>query len=831
MKNCVNEILKAIPDADRDDVQAIVNQISELRNSHLILEGLSSPESKYREKAMNILNGYRRAAMKAEIKTLQNISKRKRVEAFLSQPVFEKVLESSYVNLQFTNPKMKALEAKLSGTNLKGMEGSRLSVGAIRDGYAEVLGRGFLAELTPEEMAVLNSGHLTKEIYIDWVEIANNRPPKSGSETAAKIGKALTNLDNASLTKLNDAGAWIDKLEGHTFLQSHPPEPIKKAGVEKWTADILPLLDEASFNRDILPVPPRERIAYLTDTFTGITEGRFRNLQEDSSDQVIKMIGMPANLSKKLGQSRRLHFKDGEALFKYNELYGEKNLSELIHNKIQSVARNAALIETFGTNPRATFERLMMDATPEEKKWLNSIWAELDGSTSIPGKSTMAVAGNVARVSQNLSKLGKAMISSIPDIAMRSANLFATNGMGMMQSLNRTFFDGLKNIPEGNRNQIARMTGVGIDAMMGKVYDRFSSYDSIPGKAAKANEWMMRLSGLKWWTDANRAGHAQTISWWLGANAQKDFAKLPQAKNLQRYGIGVPEWELLRNSVESFKGDHYISVDAVEKLRIPAVKDALKRIGVEATAKQAEAFKRVTRDKLATYFSQEVKTAMNEAGPYERAFFLRGTQQDEVLGQAARFIQQFKTYPLTVLTKSVDDVILGNGSTSWSQAMKSGTANFQGLAYMMVGTTLMAYVAESFRAAADNKTPPDASRPETWMKMVEKSGMMGLYGDFLMGEYDSRFGRNALESTAGPVAAQVQDMLELKTKLMNGDKAGTQAMRMLVNNTPGANLFWLRGAADYLMLNSVMEHINPGYLERTKDRLEKTNQNFLVEPE
>lgn len=829
MKNCVESILKEIPGTDRDDVTRLVQEMSQLKNSSHILEGLSNPESKYREKAMQILNGYRRAAMKTEIKTLQNISKRKRIESFIENSVFKDVLDSSLVNAQFTNPKMKGLEALLSGTNLKGMEGSRLSAGARKDAYAEVLGRGFLSEITPEDMAALRSGHLNREIFIDMWEVANKRQPKSGSETAARIGKALANLDRAILTKLNDSGAWIDELDGHVFVQSHEPDAIKAAGFDKWLGDIAPLLDEKTFTRDILPVPIKERRKYLEAVYQDIVDSNTRGLQEDSSDQVIKIIGTPANMAKKLGQSRKLHFKDGESLFAYNEIYGTKDLGEYIPNRIHAASRSAALLEMFGTNPKATFERLLQGASVAEQNWLRSIWAELDGSTHVPGKSTMAVAGNALRVSQNLAKLGKAMISSIPDIAMRSANLFATNGMDAFSALNRTFMDGLKNIPEANRVQVAKMTGVGIDALMGRVYDRFSSYDSVPGTAAKANDWMMRISGLKWWTDANKAGHAQTISWWLGANAQKDFASLPQAKNLMRYGIGVPEWELLRNSLESFKGDHYISLDAVERLRVPAVKDALKRVGIDATAKQAESFKRVARDKLATYFSQEVKTAMNEAGPYERAFFLRGTQQDEVLGQAARFIQQFKTYPLTVLTKSVDDVMLGDGATSWSQAMRTGKANFQGLAYMAVGTTIMAYVAESFRAIADNKTPPDHTRPETWVKMMEKSGMMGLYGDFLLGEYDGRFGRNAFEAAAGPVAGQVQDILELKTKLMNGDKAGTQAMRILVSNTPGANLFWLRGATDYLMLNSIMEHVNPGYIERTKDRLKKQGQEQIFE--
>ena len=53
----------------------------------------------------------------------------------------------------------------------------------------------------------------------------------------------------------------------------------------------------------------------------------------------------------------------------------------------------------------------------------------------------------------------------------------------------------------------------------------------------------------------------------------------------------------------------------------------------------------------------------------------------------------------------------------------------------------------------------------------------------------------------------------------------------MINNTPYANLFYTRAAADYLFLYSVQEALNPGALRRMERRIEKENgQTFLLSP-
>lgn len=831
--SCVDRIMDEFPEANRDDVQAVYDALQGARREAFV-HGMTNPGSIYREKAKKILDGYRRAVKKAENKALENIAKAHNNRAFARNPIFGEILKSQWVNFAFRNPVMKGLEAILVGTNVKGISGSRLSVAARKDGIFDVLGAGFMRDLVPEDLDVLKSGSVNKQIFSAMFDIGRGKAP-AGDGASIRIAKALVNLDRAILTHLNDAGAYIDELEGHVFVQSHSVDSIKAVSREQWIEDIIPLLDhERTFNGDILPI--KDIHEYLGSIYDDIVTEKYKSMQEDSSDQVIKILGMPANLSKRLGQQRKLHFKSGEALFDYNEKYGTKDLSSYIYSRINTTARNVALMEAFGTNPKASFERMMQEAgaTREEMSHLDNIWRELDGTTSIPGEGGLALAGQTLRATQNASKMGMSLFASIPDTATRAANLFASNGQGAFQAFWNTFSGIVGNLTSAQKSEVARLTGVGIETMLGKIHDRFSGEDWRPGAVSSINDWTFRLSLLSPWTDANRAAHAQSLSSWLGQNASKTLADVPNGARLSAYGIGVPEWEVARLGVEG----GYLSLPAIDRVPLDKIKAAMDRAGLNSSPAKAEKFRREVRNKMATYFSSEVKIAMNEAGPYERALLNRGTSQDQVMGVVARLISQFKSYPLTILTKSMDDVVLGNGALSWSHGVRTGKANFQGIAYLMAGTTIMAYIGESMREMAKGKEPLNASEPETWLKVLQRGGAFGLYGDFLLGEFDSRHGRNALSALAGPVFGQFSDVMDLKTKIMQsaydedtelGD-ASTQAMRLLLNNTPGANMFWLRAPADYMFLYAIQEHMNPGFIERTRHRLQEEGRDFLIEP-
>jgi hypothetical protein len=57
------------------------------------------------------------------------------------------------------------------------------------------------------------------------------------------------------------------------------------------------------------------------------------------------------------------------------------------------------------------------------------------------------------------------------------------------------------------------------------------------------------------------------------------------------------------------------------------------------------------------------------------------------------------------------------------------------------------------------------------------------------------------------------------------------AVRLAINNTPFANLFYTQAAMDYLIFYQLQEMSNPGYLERMESSLRNDqNQRFFIPP-
>ena len=65
----------------------------------------------------------------------------------------------------------------------------------------------------------------------------------------------------------------------------------------------------------------------------------------------------------------------------------------------------------------------------------------------------------------------------------------------------------------------------------------------------------------------------------------------------------------------------------------------------------------------------------------------------------------------------------------------------------------------------------------------------------------------------------------------DGQDPRAKAVRALVNSTPFLNIFYARLALDHLILHSIMESLNPGYLRRYERQVERdNNQTFWLPP-
>jgi hypothetical protein len=121
-----------------------------------------------------------------------------------------------------------------------------------------------------------------------------------------------------------------------------------------------------------------------------------------------------------------------------------------------------------------------------------------------------------------------------------------------------------------------------------------------------------------------------------------------------------------------------------------------------------------------------------------------------------------------------------------------------------------------------------------------QGGGLGIFGDYLFGQYD-RMGHSLTESLAGPVVGAASDLFNLWNEAkgyaigsLEGGKpkdVRPDALRFAENNLPFVNLFYVRLALDHLFLFQLQEAMSPGYLRRYEQRIQKQNhQTFWLRP-
>jgi hypothetical protein len=187
--------------------------------------------------------------------------------------------------------------------------------------------------------------------------------------------------------------------------------------------------------------------------------------------------------------------------------------------------------------------------------------------------------------------------------------------------------------------------------------------------------------------------------------------------------------------------------------------------------------------------------------------------------------------------ETTERLLLNNPDTqprNLKEAVLQGKGDFGSLAQYMVMATAMGYAGLTAREAAQGKTPRNPVDPKTFMESFAKGGAGGIYVDFMMGELNKSKMGAAANFALGPVGGDIANTADLAAKAARGDGKAKDAVQFLTQHVP--NLFYLRGAMDYLFLNQLNEHFNPGYLNRMEKRVKQNpglfdkTQQFYVSP-
>lgn len=668
-------------------------------------------------------------------------------------------------------------------------------------------------------------------------------------EARVALGRARARLE--ALHEQASAGRWRED-RSDVRRQALADQVERLADAARRAERGLELMDEldgriASYEERIQgPVDPD---TFLKRIYDAIAADTWMTGKSEEFSGLLAQIG-PANIAKRRAAHRELHFAAAEGEVAYMRQYGAGGLADGIFRDIESAATAIALMRNLGPNPEAMFQLLRTELLQEAKargdnalmravsrKSLDWQLAEVTGKARQVGNPTLAAWSASIRTVQSMAKLGGALLSSFGDIPTAAAEL-RWQGRGMLSSYADMFGGLMKGRRSGEKRIVADLLGVGFESLTGQVMARLGGESAPPGGLARASALFFRLNGLSWWTDTHKTTAGLVISRFYALQAGTAFDRLaaPVQRTLRQYGLDARDWDILRTAAlhAAEDGTTFLTPEGVRQIPLGAF--LAKATDIDPSVVPSERAVREARDRLAAAWAalvtDRVDYAVPTAGARENAVLHMGTERGDVLGEALRFVMQFKSFPVAMVSRTLGREFYGGGSKM------GGAVRLMALAAQL---SAFGYLSMTAKELIAGKNPRDPLSPETVAAAMVQGGGMGIYGDFFFGEFN-RFGRSALATAAGPTFGSVDDLFELWAKARDtgkmakgGDRYGADlaasSLRFAASNTPFASLFWARPAINYLALYPIQEALNPGYLRRMERRIERENrQTFWLPP-
>jgi hypothetical protein len=752
----------------------------------------------------------------------------------------------------------KALIATWEGTQ-RGVKGGRVSGSAQALAYeAKYLG-GLTSQIEreqPQIMKQLRQPRFDEAVTRELYELREGGTPgKTGIKDAQYMAKTLATYMELARNDLNRLGAAIGKLDGYAGPQTHDDLAMLKAGRDKWIGDIKPLLNlERSFPDANL----NEVDGILADVYDTLITG----LSNKPSPALMGQRVGPANLGKRLGRHRVLHFTDADASLRYRDTYGRGSTIQGIIGQLRHNSRHAGAMETYGPNPEVMFRSLVASEQKALKEKisgltgkplakarkelervapdrLTSLIDSITGTASVPVDVGTAQLHNNIRSGIAMAKLGGAALSAMPSDTVTAAAASMFRGGGFWNGLFSTLEE-LANRKNGR--EIGYLLGEGFDGLTGHVGSAVVPEDSIGGRMANLSHTFFKWSGLSGWTDAVRAASARVTSAHLGANMEKSFDKLDARLRhvLGLNGFDAAKWDAIRASgYKEVNNRHYVMPDRIRLLddaqieplardKIAAARSRIKDDARFETKRQSllDDARRGLEMDLRRYFADETTYAVVETDAASRRMTTGGYRPATLPGETMRYVMQFKGFPLAFAERVLGRAALGGIGNTTAQRLLNNAPHIGAL---MAGLTVAGYMAMTMKDMARGIWPPrDPFSPKTLGAALTQGGALGIYGDFLFGQ-QSRFGQGPVETLAGPGIGIAADLYDHYQDLREGKPSFAKWLDTAVNNTPYINLFYTRPVVDLLFLNALRETFNPGYLARQESRLKtERGQHYAV---
>lgn len=616
--------------------------------------------------------------------------------------------------------------------------------------------------------------------------------------SAREMAQAWIEAAEYGRKRFNAAGGRIPKLENWGFPQSHNTLAIRKATFQEWRDFIKDKLD---VNRMIdqktgLQFTPESLELALFDVYETLrTEGM--------NKMTPGAMGQGKSLANQRLDHRFLIFKNADSWMAYQNQFGNPEIFDAMFGHISNMARDIAMMEILGPNPKATVQFLKQtiqkqaagdeaaeSAARSAASRLDNFYMAVTGKTNAPINSKFGATFAGLRQVLQSAQLGAAAISAVTDL---NFGRIARGFVGLPQTkMLKNYFQLMVPLAFEEKKRLAIRLGLIAEGWtsLAAAQMRYVGDISGPEVTRRVADFVMRASLLSPMTNAGRWAFGMEFLGDLADNVGKRFDELDprMQETMKSYNINSDHWDIMRTTeLYDFDGAKFLRGEDIEA-----------RTDINPA---------VARD-LATRLMEMVETETNFAVPSSslrgRIFLTGETRPGTIAGELTRSFAMYKNFGVTLINTHV------------ARGMQQPGVKGKGRYYadLLISTTLMGALALQMKEISKGRDPRPMDTNEFWLAAFLQGGGLGIYGDFAFSDVN-RFDRGLAETIAGPVVGFADDLrkLTIGNVVQAAQGEDTNASRELIKfagrYTPGSSLWYSRLALERMVLDQLQLYADP----------------------
>lgn len=577
---------------------------------------------------------------------------------------------------------------------------------------------------TEETVMGMAWANLDKFLYDYRPRVAGLREPTAGlddivyasygdvrSKEAEEVYNAIYDSQEMLREWANSLGVAIPNNPNRRLPQT--PEPVRVSAVTEdvFVEDMMNNLDWDLMRYEGRPIPENIRDTVIRETYRGIVT--------DGFDDPRTAQGNRAGLATRLNRDRFLYYKDADAYMAMMEKYGAGNLHEQVIGMTSAMAKDIALLRTFGPNADAIKEYTKREAMKRaadldlaepanQRKNVDRTKRELavfDNMYELHSRYVPTTDGNFAvntlatiRTTAVSALLGGVFIPShFGDIA---------NAKGARKMLNiptagviRGYWQNF--VPTEKSTRAAIRDGIIFENGISLAHSRVRYFGMMDGPhwARKFGEFVYRAGLTSHHTQVIRNAEAKAQMGLWADDAAKAFDDLPYAAALAERGIGPEEWDLFR--------------------ALPQSNNMLRPIDLYRAGYRDEA------TKFGEFLQMTARLRVPDTSLRSRRAMGEMIDPNSAMGQMVRTTTTLLSFPVSIWFNqlrriaetpgAVNKIRLGMYYAAWMTA--GGAAITQAKALL----------------SGDNPHNMDpVENPEFWLRAFINGGTLGILGDLIV---------------------------------------------------------------------------------------------------